>query len=69
MRDVIRKDDGGKITPERSVAIDHILLEGIKGGPMAKRRAINKVLREIPEFTRSDCWQRIRYLRKVPKVP
>jgi hypothetical protein len=69
MRDVVRKDNGGKITSEQSVAIDRLLIEGITGGPTAKRRAINRVLREIPEFTRGDCWQRIRSLRKAAKVP
>ena len=69
MRDVVRKDNGGKITSEQLVAIDRVLIEGIKGGPIAKRRAINKVLREMSEATRGDCWRRIRYLRKTLKVP
>src|SRR5205807_1115274 len=68
MRDVARKDSCAKITSEQSVAIDRLLIEGIKIGAASKRRAINKVLREFPEFTRGDCWQRIRYLRKTPEL-
>lgn len=49
-------------------AIDRLLIEGVKVGTASKRRAINKVLREFPEFTRGDCWQRIRHLRKTPEL-
>jgi hypothetical protein len=63
-----RKDDDDEITSERLAAIDRLLIEGIKIGTAAKRRAINKVLREFPEFTPGDCWQRIRHLRKTPEL-
>ena len=68
MRNVGRKENCTKITSGQAVAIDRLLLEGMKAGPTVKRRAINKVLREVPEFTRGDCWQRIRYLRRTLKV-
>ena len=68
MRNVGRKDNCTKIISEQTVAIDRLLLEGMKAGPTVKRRAINKVLREVPEFTRGDCWRRIRYLRRTAKI-
>jgi hypothetical protein len=62
-------DKGNKIIPERLAAIDRLLIAGMKIGPVSKRRAINKVLQEFPgEFTRGDCWQRIRHLRKTPAL-
>ena len=63
---LLRKDGCAKIASERLALIDRLLIEGIRIGSVSKRRAINKVLREFPEFTRGDCWQRIRYLRKNP---
>ena len=63
-----RKDNDAKIAAMRLAAIDRILIEGIKIGPVSKRRAIKKVLRDFPEFTRGDCWQRIRHLRKSPEL-
>jgi len=68
MRKLGRKDNCTKIISEQTLAIDRLLLEGMKAGPTVKRRAINKVLREVPEFTRGDCWRRIRYLRRNQKV-
>jgi hypothetical protein len=59
-----RKDDCARIASERLAVIDCLLIEGIRIGSASKRRAINKVLRDFPEFTRGDCWQRIRYLRR-----
>src|ERR1700746_2581324 len=59
-----RKDDCARIASERLAMIDGLLIEGIRIGSASKRRAINKVLRDFPEFTRGDCWQRIRYLRR-----
>ena len=46
-------------------AIDQLLITGIKQGPAKKKDAINKVLQFAPRWTRRDCWQRIRQLRKV----
>jgi hypothetical protein len=63
-----QKDTSVKIAPERLAMIDRLLAEAIRVGPSSKRRAISKVLRDFPEFTRGNCWQRIRYLRKSPEV-
>jgi len=38
--------------------LDRLLIVGIKSGPAAKRDAINKVLKLVPELTRGDCWRR-----------
>src|SRR5271157_1149847 len=46
-------------------AIDRLLIAGIKQGPAKKRDAINRILELVPEWTRGDCWQRIRHLRKT----
>ena len=43
---------------------DRLLIAGIKHGPAVKKDAINKILRLAPEWTRGDCWKRIRYLRR-----
>jgi hypothetical protein len=62
------KENRTQIASDRLAAIDCLLTEGIEIGPASKRRAINKVLRDFPEFTRGDCWQRIRHLRRAPQV-
>jgi hypothetical protein len=49
-------------------AIDRLLISGIKQGPAKKRDAINRILELVPEWTRGDCWQRIRHLRKTPEL-
>src|SRR5271157_126996 len=49
-------------------AIDRLLIAGIKQGPAKKRDAINRILELVPEWTRGDCWQRIRHLRKTPEL-
>ena len=49
------------------VAIDRLLIAGIKQGPAKKRDAINRILELVPGWTREDCWQRIRHLRKTPE--
>src|SRR5271166_2439436 len=48
-------------------AIDRLLIAGIKQGPAKKRDAIKKILKLVPGWTREDCWQRIRHLRKTPE--
>jgi len=63
-----RKDDCIGIASQRLAVIDRLLTEGIRIGSASKHRAINRVLRDFPEFTRGDCWQRIRYLRKKSEV-
>src|ERR1035441_6039150 len=49
-------------------AIDQLLIAGIKQGPAKKHEAINRILELVPEWTRGDCWQRIRHLRKAPEL-
>src|ERR1022692_3763396 len=48
-------------------AIDKLLLAAIKQGPAKKRAAINRILELVPEWTRGDCWQRIKELRRATK--
>ncbi len=48
--------------------LDRLLAIGIKAGPAAKRDAINKILKLVPELTRGDCWARVRYLRRSPEL-
>ena len=60
-----RKQSWREIGSARVAAIDRLLIEGIKVGPLCKQRAIDKILREVPGVTRGDCWQRIRHLRKT----
>src|SRR5271167_4571872 len=57
---------GNKLSKQLA-AIDRLLIAGIKLGPAKKREAINKVLELVPDWTRGDCWQRIRDLRKTPE--
>jgi hypothetical protein len=49
-------------------AIDRLLISGIKQGPAKKREAINRILELVPDWTRGDCWQRIRHLRKTSEL-
>ncbi len=49
--------------------LDRLLIIGIKSGPAAKRDAINKVLKLVPELTRGDCWRRVRHLRRKSELP
>jgi hypothetical protein len=63
-----RKQTWREIGSARVAAIDRLLIEGIRVGPLCKQRAINKILREVPGVTRGDCWQRIRHLRKTGKL-
>jgi hypothetical protein len=63
-----RKQTWREIGSARVAAIDRLLIEGIRVGPVCKQRAINKILREVPGVTRGDCWQRIRHLRKIGRL-
>src|SRR5208337_4318908 len=58
----------GNKPSKQLAAIDRLLIAGIKLGPAKKREAINKVLELVPYWTRGDCWQRIRDLRKTPEL-
>jgi hypothetical protein len=53
---------------KRLAAIDQLLIAGIKHGSAKKREAINRIIEVVPEWTRGDCWQRIRHLRKAPEL-
>lgn len=59
---------GGNRSEMRLAAIDQLLVAGIKQGPAKKKEAINKILEFVPQWTRGDCWQRIRYLRKTSEL-
>ena len=58
----------GNKPSKQLAAIDRLLIAGIKQGPAKKREAINRILELVPEWTRGDCWQRIRHLRKTPEL-
>ena len=47
---------------------DRLLIAGIKHGPATKKDVINRILHLAPQWTRGDCWQRIRYLRKTAQI-
>jgi hypothetical protein len=47
--------------------LDRLLITGLIHGSAGKRKAINKILQLVPQWTRGDCWQRIRYLRNKPE--
>jgi hypothetical protein len=49
--------------PRFMAAIDNLLVTGVRLGPLGKQAAINKVLYLLPQWTRGDCWRRIRQLR------
>ena len=53
---------------KRLAAIDHLLIAGIKQGPAKKRDAINRVLELVPQWTRENCWRRIKQLRNTPEL-
>ena len=55
----------GNNPSKQLAAIDRLLIAGIKQGPAKKRDAINRILELVPGWTREDCWQRIRHLRKT----
>lgn len=54
-----------KLTSVELQAIDRLLLEALRIGPACKHRAINKIIEKFPTFSRGECWQRIRRLRKT----
>src|SRR5208337_1399369 len=57
----------GNKPSKQLAAIDQLLIAGIKQGPAKKRDAINRILELVPGWTREDCWERIRRLRKTPE--
>lgn len=58
----------GPNSDKRLAAIDQLLIAGIKQGPAKKKDAINRVLQFVPQWTRRDCWQRIRKLRQTSEL-
>ena len=59
-----RQHHPGYLTSVQLDAVDRLLAEALKVGPACKRRAISKILEKFPTFTRGECWQRIRHLRR-----
>ena len=57
----------GNSGSKQLAAIDQLLIAGINLGPAKKRDAINRVLELFPEWTRGDCWWRIKQLRRNAK--
>ncbi len=55
----------GTKSSKQLAAIDQMLIAAIKQGPAKKGEAINRILELVPDWTRGDCWQRIRELRKT----
>jgi len=55
----------GSKPSKQLAAIDQLLIAAIKQGPAKKREAINRILELVPGWTREDCWERIRHLRKT----
>lgn len=56
------------MSEKRLAAIDQLLIAGVKQGTAKKKEAITKILELVPEWTRGDCWRRIRYLRKTSEL-
>jgi hypothetical protein len=68
MSDVLEpKANRTKINVKLLPAIDRLLIAGIKIGPAGRSAAINKVLQLVPEWTRGNCWRRLRQLRGLPE--
>ena len=63
-----RQHHYGELTSAQLDAVDRLLAEALKVGPACKRRAISKILEKFPTFTRGECWQRIRYLRRRSNI-
>ena len=65
MRETLHRS--GNLAAKQLAAIDQLLIAGMKLGPAKKRDAINRVLELVPQWTRGDCWQRIKELRRAAK--
>jgi hypothetical protein len=66
-KSVCVKDDKSNKTVPWLPEFDRLLIAGIKHGPTMKKEAVNKILQLAPHWTRGDCWQRIRELRRAAK--
>src|SRR5271166_2662216 len=58
----------GNQASKQLAAIDQLLIAAIKQGPAKKRDAINRILELVPGWTREDCWECIRHLRKTTEL-
>ena len=58
----------GTTDSKRLAAIDQLLVAAIKQGPAKKRDAINRILELVPDWTRENCWRRIKQLRNTPEL-
>jgi len=67
MPDEPKQKDRQRVDPPWLPTVDKLLVDGIKK-PKTKRAAVDKVLQLIPEWTRGDCWRRIRQLRRMPEI-
>lgn len=65
---VVRRPERGRINARWLSAIDRLLKAGIQFGPKVKSNAVNKVLELVPEWTRGDCWRRLRQLRRMAEL-
>ena len=58
----------GSKTAKQLAAIDQLLVAGVTQGPAKTKDAIKKILQLVPRWTRRDCCQRIRQLRKTSEL-
>lgn len=63
-----REAKHAKVSSRYWQVVDSLLIAGLRLGPSAKRNAIDKILQNVPQLNRGDCWQRISYLRKTPAL-
>jgi hypothetical protein len=59
-KSVCRKDGESRKRLPWLPQFDRLLIAGIKHGPATKKDVINRILHLAPQWTRGDCWQRIR---------
>ena len=67
-KSVCKKDGASRKKLRWLPQVDRLLIAGIKHGPATKKEVISKILQLAPQWTRGDCWQRIRYLRKAAQL-
>src|SRR3974390_2346373 len=65
---VCEKDRGSNKKLPWLPQFDRMLIAGIKHGPVVKREAINKIIHLAPQWTRGECWKRIRQLQKAQRL-
>lgn len=67
-KSVCKKDGASRKKSRWLPEFDRLLIAGIKHGPPTKKEVISKILHLAPQWTRGDCWSRIRYLRKTAQL-